>query len=209
MTCPTCGQAHRCNRVGPSRNGKFVTASRYQRSRLTFPVAMSTVSFSTIAPCLAPGNPNFPDVWPEREACPACGQATDAGSPCGLSRNGKFVSYHRPQVGLSRCQSRPPRRSVPGPPPCGPPSFRRPMLGSPFHMRSATDKPTTCSGKWAPSVPGVGWASVSYAERDRQGYDLFQDSARTIYRRVESHQRRLDAARNESETARGLFLSPR
>ena len=62
--------------------------------------------------------------------------------------------------------------------------------------------------------------SVSYAECDRQAYDLFREvgpecagrrlgvSARTIYRRVESHLRRLDAARNESETARGLFMPP-
>ena len=32
--------------------------SRYQRSRLTSPVAIATLSFSTITPCLAPGNPN-------------------------------------------------------------------------------------------------------------------------------------------------------
>ena len=50
--------------------------------------------------------------------------------------------------------------------------------------------------------------SVSYAECDRQAYDLFQEvgpecarrrlgvSARTIYRRVESHRQRLDAAGN-------------
>ena len=51
--------------------------------------------------------------------------------------------------------------------------------------------------------------SVSNAERDRQAYDLFHEvgaecaghrlgvSARTIYRRVESHLRRLDAAGNK------------
>ena len=47
----------RSSSFGPHRR-ELRLVSRYQRSRLTSPVAMSTASFSTIAPCLAPGKPN-------------------------------------------------------------------------------------------------------------------------------------------------------
>ena len=47
----------RSSSSGPHRR-ELRLVSRYQRSRLTSPVAMSTASFSTIAPCLAPGKPN-------------------------------------------------------------------------------------------------------------------------------------------------------
>ena len=52
----------RSSSLGPHRR-ELRLLSRYQCSRLTSPVPMSTLSFSTIAACLAPGNPNSSRIY--------------------------------------------------------------------------------------------------------------------------------------------------
>ena len=52
----------RSSSLGPHRR-ELRLLSKYQCSRLTSPVPMSTLSFSTIAACLAPGNPNSSRIY--------------------------------------------------------------------------------------------------------------------------------------------------